>query len=98
MFLVIAYFFASKQTKANKKWGSRYAGISVRRARSREHAGTHPMHPTRSIYHARKTVNVIVSKWNEDSPKSNHDNEFDAFDEELDSNWCDLIVHNSIIF
>ena len=30
--------------------------------------------------------------------ESDHDSEFDAFDEELDSNWCDLIVHNSIIF
>ena len=63
-------------------------GISVRRARER--AGTHPTRPTRSrsrsIYRARKTLNFIVGKRNEESPKSNYDSEFDAFDEELDSN------------
>ena len=34
----------------------------------------------------------------EESPESDHDNEFDAFAEELDSNWCDLIAYNSIVF
>ena len=34
----------------------------------------------------------------EESPESNHDREFDAFAEELDSNLCDLIAHNSIVF
>ena len=64
---------------------------------ARERAGTHPTRPTRSIYRARKTVNFIIVKRNEESPESNHDSELDAFDEELDSNWCD-IAHNSIIF
>ena len=34
----------------------------------------------------------------EESPESDHDSEFDAFAEELDSNLCDLIAHNSIVF
>ena len=34
----------------------------------------------------------------EESPESDHDSEFDAFAKELDSNWCDLIAHNSIVF
>ena len=34
----------------------------------------------------------------EESLESNRDSEFDAFTEELDSNWCDLIAHNSIVF
>ena len=65
---------------------------------TRDCAGTHPTCPTRLIYRARKTTNFIVGKRNEESPESDHDSEFDAFDEELDSNWCDLIAHNSIIF
>ena len=34
----------------------------------------------------------------EESPESDHDGEFDAFAEELDSNRYDLTVHNSMVF